>query len=180
MFSSVLNESTSSVSSAVGKMAKINESPVCPKRPISLKVSVRNRQQDLKLPITRIKKMVSDFLASEGVLCSEVALHFVSKKQICALHNRFFKDPTPTDCISLPLDSKDDSSPFSHFGEVFVCPQAAIEYVSHKKGDPLKETLLYIVHGLLHLLGYDDLTQEDRRFMRKKERFVLDQFFDTT
>ncbi len=60
-----------------------------------------------------------------------------------------------------------------HLGEVFVCPKTALEYVQKKGGNPYLETSLYLVHGILHLLGYDDLTPKERTKMRQQERSVL-------
>ena len=48
-------------------------------------------------------------------------------------------------------------------------PATAVEYAQKYRKDPFDETTLYIVHGLLHLLGYDDLNEEDRKKMRKAE-----------
>lgn len=132
-------------------------------------ISVLNRQKDLRLPITRIKRMVEAFLLSKKVRCAEVALHFVSKKKICELHELFFDDKSATDCISIPIDSPDCAAPFSHLGEVFVCPKVAIEY----GGDPVQETILYVIHGLLHLLGFDDLKESERKKMRQEEKKAL-------
>lgn len=105
--------------------------------------------------------MVSSVLKYLDVECEEVALYFVSTKTICELHDQFFQDPSPTDCISFPLGKP-------HLGEIFVCPQAAIDY-----GAPYPETTLYIIHGLLHLIGYDDLNPKDKRVMRKKEKSCM-------
>lgn len=126
-------------------------------------VFVLNRQKDLKLSTRRVKTLVSAILKEEGVECEEISIYFVSEKKISELHGEFFDDPTPTDCITFPIDSET-------LGEIFVCPKAAIDYCKRKGGDPLTETALYIVHGILHLLGYDDLEPKKRRAMRKKEK----------
>ena len=55
-------------------------------------------------------------------------------------------------------------------GEIFVCPKTAIEYAVQYKKNPYEEVTLYIVHGLLHLLGYDDIEKNARNLMRKAER----------
>lgn len=96
----------------------------------------------------------------------EVAIYFVTEANIAQLHDQFFNDPTPTDCISFPLDER-------HLGEVFVCPSVAIAYARKKGLDPYQETALYVIHGLLHLLGYDDLEPKERRTMRKKEKTCM-------
>lgn len=82
---------------------------------------------------------------------------------MCDLHQQFFNDPSPTDCISFPIDDK-------ILGDIFVCPKTAIDYAARIKKDPYPETALYIIHGILHLLGFDDLEAPKRRIMRKKEK----------
>lgn len=91
-----------------------------------------------------------------------LAFYFVTKKRICELHSQFFQDPTLTDCITFPIDE-------TH-GEIFICPRAAILYAREHGGDPHDETALYMIHGILHLLGYDDLNPSKRRAMRKNEK----------
>jgi probable rRNA maturation factor len=113
-------------------------------------------------------------LRALNVEADEISVHFVTQKKICDLHAEYFDDPTPTDTISFPLDyPSKNSQGHVHLGEVFVCPKTALEYVQKKGGDPYIETSLYLVHGILHLLGYDDLTPKERKEMRKQERFAL-------
>jgi probable rRNA maturation factor len=131
-----------------------------------LKIHIANRQKDLKLNKNSIRIFVQSALACLKISADEVALYFVSSKEISSLHNQFFQDPSPTDCISFPLDA-------SHLGEIFVCPAVAIAYAEKKGLDPYAETALYIVHGLLHLLGYDDQESAQRRIMRKKEKSCM-------
>lgn len=128
-----------------------------------MNVFLYNQQKDLKVSLRAAKKLVQEILAFEKVETGEISICFVSQKRICELHKQFFDDPTPTDCISFPLDEET-------LGEVFVCPKAALDYCAKKGGDPYEETALYIVHGILHLLGYDDLEPGPRRVMRKKEK----------
>ncbi len=131
-----------------------------------MNVVVFNRQKDLKLSIRRAKSLVKTILQAENIEYNEIFIHFVTKKRISELHAEFFDDPSPTDCITFPIDKET-------LGEIFVCPQAAIDYCLKRGGDPLTETALYIVHGILHLLGYDDLDPIKRRAMRKKEKTCM-------
>lgn len=92
----------------------------------------------------------------------ELSLYFVTEETICSLHQEFFDDPTSTDCISFPMDD-------TYLGEVFVCPKVASEYAKKHQTSPYNELVLYIVHGILHLIGFDDIEQEDRLKMRQME-----------
>lgn len=130
-------------------------------------VLVNNQQKDLKLSKRAVKDFVLAALDFLKVRCDEVHINFVSQKKICSLHEQFFNDPSPTDCITLPLD-EEESFGYKLLGEVFICPRAALSYK-----DPYKETALYIVHTLLHLIGYTDLKAEERQKMRAAEKRVL-------
>lgn len=127
-----------------------------------------NEQEDLPLKEEIVQKIVAEVLAHEGENCHEVAINFVTTERICDLHNQFFDDPSPTDCISFPLDDADEVN-YRVLGEIFVCPETAIKYATENQLDPYEETTLYIIHGLLHLMGYDDLAPEEIDEMRKAE-----------
>lgn len=131
------------------------------------RLNILNRQKDLLLSRLSIKRVVFALINFLKIDCEELSLFFVSKKKISLLHSEFFNDPTPTDCISLPLDKK-------YLGDLFICPKVACEYAEKKNLDPYEETLLYIIHSLLHLIGYDDLEAKKKRIMRKKEKKCID------
>ena len=86
-----------------------------------LKIRIFNGQRDLRLNREAIRALVRAVLSQENSEPDEVALHFVSEEKIQEVHEKFFDDPSPTDCISFPLDG-------SLLGEIFVCPKAAIDY----------------------------------------------------
>lgn len=125
-------------------------------------------QQDVPVDLPHLEQMVREVITFEGQQCDEVAIYFVDGPKICALHETFFDDPAITDCISFPLDGPDE--PYRVLGEVFVCPEVALQYTQEQGGCPQKETILYMVHGLLHLMGYDDIEESDRVEMRAAEQ----------
>ena len=126
-------------------------------------IKIVNRQSNLPIKISSVRKLVQLFLQKKKVDCQELAVYFVSKKKITELHAEHFQDPTPTDCITFPLDQ-------DFLGEIFVCPQAALDY---NPKHPFEETTLYIIHGLLHLLGYDDIDSKKRARMRREEKRLM-------
>ena len=117
----------------------------------------------MKLRTVAIRKLIQSVLKFQKSDCKELSIYFVTERRICGLHRDFFDDPTPTDCISFPIDR-------DYLGEIFVCPKSAFRYTSENGGDPYEEIALYIIHGLLHLLGFDDLDPKERRVMRKNEK----------
>lgn len=133
-----------------------------------MNVTIQNEQNDLAIDVTSIPPIVEEIIRHEGHQADEVSIHFVDEGTICALHERFFQDPSFTDCISFPLESPE--SGYRVLGEVFVCPLAAISYADGSGSDPYEEVLLYLIHGLLHIMGYDDLKVSDSRRMRRAEK----------
>lgn len=134
-----------------------------------LRVLVYQRQRDLTLSATQIKKIITHLLTRTKKSCHEVVFSFVSQKEICKLHADYFNDPTPTDCITFPCDSPGEGG-YTVLGEAYICPAVAVEYSKGRKSDPYKEVTLYIIHTLLHLLGYDDIEPRERKRMRQAER----------
>lgn len=133
-------------------------------------ILVEDKQTDLHIDAPAVKAIAKAVVAFEGRKYDEVAIHFVSKIDICDLHAEFFDDPSPTDCISFPIDDPDDQiSGYRVLGDIFVCPATALEYAAENQSTPFYETTLYIVHGLLHLMGYDDIEEAERVRMRNAE-----------
>jgi probable rRNA maturation factor len=131
-----------------------------------LKINVYNQQKELPLSPTSVRKAVVALFSFLSISCEEVSFYFVTAKKISKLHAEHFDDPTSTDCITFPLDEQ-------YLGDVFICPSVAIAYAKKRNLDPFQETLLYIIHGILHLLGFDDLEPKQRTSMRKKEKSCM-------
>ena len=118
-------------------------------------IQIFDQQQDLKIAQSQVCAIIEQTLSLEMKSCDEISIHFVDTATIRELHYRFFGDSSVTDCISLPVDSPDEDD-YCVLGEVFVCPQTALEYAKEHDKDPYLETTLYLVHAILHLLGYED------------------------
>lgn len=143
-----------------------------------MKITLFNTQELLDVSLSFVEELTkSIFKTLEVAPPDELILHLVDKKVIAQLHADFFNDPTPTDCISFPMD-EDRSSGYQLLGEIFVCPEVAIEYAQENQKNPYEELALYIVHGILHLLGYDDIEEADRLVMREKEAICM-KFIET-
>ncbi len=138
------------------------------------KIVVYNAQRDFPIDKKLIQGAVSFLLAKLEIATDEIIIHFTTDKKISQIHADFFNDPTSTDCITFPIDPPEKKTGVHHvLGECFVCPQVAVEYANKHKIPPLQEVLRYVVHCLLHLIGYDDLTPKERAQMKRKERQCL-------
>jgi probable rRNA maturation factor len=91
-----------------------------------------------------------------------VEVIFLGMRAMQQLHQQAFGDPSPTDCMSFPLAP----GPGPHWlGDLVVCPQVAKE----RTRAVYREITLYVVHALLHLLGYDDVHPADRTVMVRRQ-----------
>lgn len=92
-----------------------------------------------------------------------VEVSLVSDEAIAAVHGEFMADPTPTDVMTF------------HHGEILVSADTAMREAPAHGHTHEEELLLYIVHGLLHLNGYDDMTPPARDRMHRRQDEILQQ-----
>ncbi len=138
------------------------------------KITFYNSQKDLSLSLPHCRKAIGYLLKYLKINTDELIIHFVSTKKICLLHQTTFNDPTPTDCISFPLDAIDAPRIDYHvLGEIFICTKVAATYALQHNLRPQEELMRYIIHGILHLIGYDDMTPADYKKMKQREKNCL-------
>lgn len=94
----------------------------------------------------------------------ELSLAFMTDAKLAKLHDDFLDDPTTTDVITFEGDPA-----FGVAGEVCVSADTALAYSKTHDRDFSEELTLYVVHGWLHLAGYDDLQPAKKRKMRAAE-----------
>jgi probable rRNA maturation factor len=141
-------------------------------------VNISDQQTALKISADQVRRLVQHVIQAEGQTCDEVNVYFVDTPTICQLHEQFFQDPSPTDCISFPIDEEQGKEgEFRLLGEIFVCPAAAIDYAARHEGNAYEETTLYIIHSLLHLMGYDDIDEKETSRMRQAEERHMHQLY---
>jgi probable rRNA maturation factor len=137
-----------------------------------VRITINQEQSDLDLNVEQIESLVRAVVDFKSVETDEIVLYFVTKEAISEIHAHYFSDPTPTDCITFPIDPPNVQPEMGEatLGEVFVCPKVGMEY---DKDSPWEEVSLYIIHGILHLIGYEDEEEEDRKKMRDAEAELL-------
>jgi len=99
----------------------------------------------------------------------EVEVLLVADATLTELHGRFLGDPTPTDVITFELGGGGGPE-----AEIYVSVDCARRVAAERGLEPARELALYLVHGALHLCGFDDHGAEDRSAMRAAEREVLE------
>ena len=118
----------------------------------------------------RLSEAVEAALRHGGEAGREVSLALVDDPTLAELHGRFLDDPSPTDVMSFALGEDDGEGAW---GEVVVSVDRAKAVAAERGIAWEREVVLYAVHGTLHLCGWDDHEEEDRRSMRTAEAVVL-------
>ena len=102
---------------------------------------------------------------------AELSLALVGDRRMSALHEQFLNLPGPTDVLTFPLETDRRGRPLS--GEVVVCVPEARRRARELGTDERREALLYALHGMLHLGGFDDRTPRGYRTMHATEDAIL-------
>lgn len=136
-------------------------------------LSVANRHPRLRLDRRGLAAAIAllDSHSDEfrgGCPPGELSLVFLTDAALAKLHGDFLADPSQTDVITF------EGEPTAGLaGEVCVSVDTAAAYAKGRKIDFSAELTLYLVHGWLHLAGYDDLQPAKKRVMRRAEARAL-------
>lgn len=130
-------------------------------------LSVRNQQKDCPIDTARLREIVRDHLERQLKRQEyDIAVFLIPVRRMARLNRIHLGHEGPTDVITF-----DYGVPGRHqlHGEILVCPAVArIQSCQHHTSWQ-SEVLRYIIHGMLHLQGYDDRSDTDRRAMKREE-----------
>lgn len=134
-------------------------------------ISVRNLQRSVRLDAESLEKFANKALplclelrkgkATDLTKPREIFVLLISDRRMASLHREFLNQSGPTDVIT-----------FSH-GEIFISAETAQRHARQFGNTLMREVRLYIVHGLLHLHGFDDRDKAGSRKMKAIQRRIL-------
>jgi len=155
-----------------------------------LAVLIDNRQNhidissDKEILVERIVKAVLDYEKWDEEV--EVSISFVDNKEIQNLNREFRNIDAPTDVLSFPMleyEEGSDNEAYSEedyieaeipLGDIVISTEKVIEQSKEYGHSQDRELAFLLVHGMLHLLGYDHMNAEDEQIMFKKQDEILD------
>ncbi|MCM8801421.1 MAG: rRNA maturation RNase YbeY [Candidatus Omnitrophica bacterium] len=119
-----------------------------------------------------IKELVLKSLSLEGIKKKTVNINicFLDDIKIKKLNQRFLAKNIPTDVIAFNLSSNKKTI----LADIAISTETALRNAKIFKTSPFYEIYLYIIHGLLHILGYDDKTERQKKIIQKKAEYILD------
>jgi probable rRNA maturation factor len=100
----------------------------------------------------------------------ELSILLVDEDTMSAYHEKYLGEPGPTDVLSFPMDelrppADGEEPPAGLLGDIVLCPAVTERQAQEHQRTPNEEAEYLLVHGLLHLLGYDHATPEDHAEM---------------
>jgi probable rRNA maturation factor len=134
------------------------------------KIAIATPQEVVAVDRKRVREVVRAVLDGEKVADAEVSVAFVDNPTIHALNKRYLDHDEPTDVLSFPL-SEPNAKRLA--GELVIGAEVALAQAKERGHDVQEELALYVIHGLLHLCGYDDKSDDAARAMRERERHYL-------
>lgn len=132
-------------------------------------IEINNRQTLLDVQVDRFMAAVETVLSGESIFAAEINIAVVDNAEIHETNRKYLQHDFATDVITFPLN--DSGDPLE--GDIMVSAEMAIEMAPKYNWTASDELLLYIVHGALHLAGYDDIDSNDRETMREMESRYL-------
>lgn len=134
-----------------------------------IQVAISSEQLALKIDKRRLRAAIKEVLNGEGIESADISLAVVDDPTIHDLNRRWLNHDVPTDVLSFVLDQHE-----AHLeGEIIVSADTAKTRCAEFGWPAEAELLLYVIHGALHLAGYDDKRSAARRQMREREQFYL-------
>lgn len=167
----------------------------------ALTVFAADEQTEVPIDINKWVRLARMVLEAQGVRdAAELSMLFVNSQAMADLNKRFLGHDGPTDVLAFPMDdevvesgrypdhggrgpgsSSEPQDPPMLIGDVVICPSVAQKQAAEHAGANHAGTLddelsLLVVHGLLHLLGFDHEDPDDAASMQARERELLAQF----
>ena len=146
-------------------------------------IDIVNSQQALPVDETELAAALETALRAEGVGSAVLSVSIVDNAAIHVINRDHLQHDYPTDVISFQLDfypDKEDGSQggrrgfgASIEGEIVASAEMAVEMAADAGWEPITELKLYLIHGMLHICGYDDLTPDEQCLMRDRERAIM-------
>jgi len=147
-------------------------------------VDIANQQTALEIDEAFLREVAECTLSAEQVESAEISLALVDNPTIRDLNIRYLEHDYDTDVLSFlfaadggtwtPREPEGRRGAGKQIeGEIIVSVEMACDVAREFGWKPADELTLYLVHGLLHLAGYDDLSEHEKAVMRSREREIL-------
>ena len=140
---------------------------------IKTDIQIHQPHPKIRLNEKQYKTLCRDVLSEINLEAESCAVIFVDDAFLAEMHGRYLSDPTETDVITFNLGEA------AVEGEIYISTDRAAAQAEYYKTTPEEEIIRLIIHGLLHLKGYDDIEEQDRLEMKKEENRLTAKYVNT-
>ena len=138
------------------------------------KIKIKNLQKKIKINRQSLKKLANRALKFQGIDGRELSILLVDDRAITDLNKRYLKKNSPTDVLAFRM--AEGKFAYIHpeiLGDVVISLETAANRAGQFSTSSEQEAGLYLVHGILHLLGFEDKTASGKRKMKKIQKEIL-------
>ncbi|MDD4294692.1 MAG: rRNA maturation RNase YbeY [Candidatus Omnitrophica bacterium] len=139
-----------------------------------MKIEIINQQKIKRVNLTELERCIGYVLKALGRSKAEISVILCDNTFIKKINRRFFNKRSVTDVIAFGFDDKFNKN---NLGEIIVSVEEALVQAPKYGNTFKKEFVLYVVHGILHLIGYDDLTEKKYKIMAAKQDELVGRIF---
>ena len=132
-----------------------------------MKIKLTDRQKVKTINCCKFVKLAEKICLLAGLHDEPVSFVLCNNRQIKAMNKKYFGRDCCTDVIAFPLGEQEC------FGEVFISVEQAVKECAKYGNDWRDEFTLYVIHGILHIIGYEDTTPAKKRRMFKKQNAIF-------
>ena len=137
------------------------------------KLRIANLHKSFRVNESLLKRVVGRILTFCGPSRpTEFEFIFMDDGSIKSLNKKYKGRNVPTDVLAFNI-KRDEFGPKTDLGEAYISIDRALDYSRKCGADPHLETVLYVVHAILHICGYDDEKSNDRKRMWNKQEEIL-------
>lgn len=137
-------------------------------------IEIANQQQVLDVPEAKIRAALRHVMQEELGHEVNMSVAIVTDGRIAELNREFLNHIGPTDVLAFPFgEMQEGAESETVFGEIVISADRVVHEARRRKLDPTVELILYVVHGMLHLVGYDDESSREAKKMRRRETEIL-------
>lgn len=141
-----------------------------------MSIGIFNKTEE-KIDKSFVRKVVKRTLKKMEAEKSEVNIIFVGLEEIHEINKTYRNVDRPTDVISFALEDTEDVTVYEErvLGDIYICLDKVHEQAKEYGHTEIREMAFLIVHGLLHLLGYDHMIKEEEKIMFGLQEEILNE-----
>jgi len=141
-----------------------------------MRISIQNRQKRILLNLRKVRRATQRILTELGLLDAELSLLLVDDAMIQDLNRRYLNRDKPTNILAFPMREGEFSTLHPHLlGDLVISVETAKRQSNRFGLDEMEMVILLMVHGVLHLIGYEhEGTKKGAREMTLKQKELFD------